>query len=360
MSGTFHRTSADTVLRKRKPRDICDDGTLNSWKELLICFKIIGFYHPNVLKNKKGFTRNLSAWTFLQSATLCFQWLMMILSTFSYTLYDTDDKSLFKLVDGLLPIMMIVTGAAYQSIMIYKSNAITKFFLSLAEISRNVNVKLDFKLKKTVLFLILISLFVPFIYATAYVYHMKDLKASNLTAYYFSDKPYLLFTGIYIVVGNSQPALYPVVLIAQIAIVFLAIFGPLSIEVFICKIMHSSNLLYRKCRNDLKHILRESKEVSLDIFKKWLENYRSVSRLAEEAESLLSPIILVFSLLVPCIAGMVAYEAAQISSMISFLTSWQSKIGPIFMILVHSIRLGYLSIKGEEFINEASILLMSN
>lgn len=346
-----------TTLPRRKYRLKNNPKYFTFWPEIFACLKFIGFYNS---KNQ-SISRNVSecsAWRVWQTTLLCFQFFMIALSVISYFWYDIDNKSLFQLLDGMLPILVMTTGAAYQALMIRKSNYFPKFLVRIIDISRKIDVKLDYKIKNTLYIIITLPVIAIILKATAFFCHMKDMERSNHTAYYFSTKPYLYFTGIYIAIGNNKPTYYAMVIIAQIVIIFLSIFGPLLFEFYIWNIMCMIIRFFRKSRSDLQIILKRSKIVSLREFEEWMDVYLRVSHLAEEAAHILSPVILVFSILVPLITGIVSYEAAQISNMMPFL-SWQSKIVPVFMIALHSVRMTAMSLKGQEFIEEVSTYILS-
>lgn len=341
------------ILQRKKYRFKVNSKIFTFWPEIFLSLKLFGFYNPKgrtVTERRSGW----NAWTFLQCGIVCFQCLMAILSIISYFLYDTTEKSLFDLVDGLLPIMMMGNAIAYQAIIICKSNSFTKLLIHMMEASRKIDIKLDYKLMKFFNFIIILSVTIPILKATSFFCHMTDLERSNQTADYYSTKPYLFLTRIYIIIGNIQNSYYVIVIIAQIAIVVESIFGCLLIEFLILNILHVSNNFFKKSRKDLQQILKRQNEVLFTDFQDWMETYISISRLAEEIDYVLSPLILVFSTFVPCIVGMSAYETAQLSHMMPFLR-WQSKLVSVFMILVYSIRITALSLKGQEFINEVSV-----
>lgn len=343
-----------TTLPRRKYRLKNNPKKFTFWPEIFACLKFIGFYNnknQNISRNVSG----CSAWRVWQTAILCFQFCMIALSVISYFWYDLVNKSLFHLLDGMLPILIMSTGASYQAIMIRKSNYFPKFLIRIVDISRKIDVKLDYKFKKTLYIIITLPIIVIIMKATAFYCHMKDMDRSNHTAYYFSTKPYLYFTGIYIAIGNNKPSNYVIVIIAQIVIVFLSTFGPLLFEFYMWNIMCISINFFQKSRSDLQIILKRSKIVSLKEIEEWVDVYLRVSHLAEETVHILSPVILVFSILIPLITGIVSYEAAQISNMMPFL-SWQSRIVPVFMIALYSVRMTAMSLKGQEFIEEVSAI----
>ncbi|XP_035215071.1 uncharacterized protein LOC118188683 [Stegodyphus dumicola] len=53
---------------------------------------------------------------------------------------------------------------------------------------------------------------------------------------------------------------------------------------------------------------------------------------------------------------MVAYEAAQMSHVMPYLKSWQSKLVPPFLLVLHLTRIIVLSLKGQNFIDESNNL----